>query len=305
MPFRLLQQVFPLLIIVFLTSCGSKETTTKAVRKDITQAVYASGKLFPLQYYHVASTIPGYLDTIYVKAGDEVKVGDPLFKVKNESVALALNAAENSSTTSQDLAKNLDPKTANNLKVAVKKSSQAYKTGKSLEDGVIIRARENGRVYDIMFRAGEAVAPQYPVMDLGAANLYEVVLNIDETDLNFVSVNNDVIFTAEAFPKQFFGGKVKTVNPKISLINKSIEVTASINLPPNSRIFAGSTVEGNIIFKKEKNVLVVPKMYVRDDTVLVRQGLLHKKVAVKTGIEDVEFIQILSGISENDELVKP
>jgi len=304
MPFRLFHQIILLLLVVFLSSCGSKEPTTKAIRKDITQAVYASGKLFPMQYYHVSSLIPGYIDTIFVMAGDEVQVGDPLFKVKNESVALALNAAEQNSNT-QNLGPDIDPKTADQLKIAVKKSSQAYKTGKNLEEGIIVRARQNGKVYDIMAKQGEFVAPQIPIIDLGASSGFEVILNIDETDLNFVAINQDVVFTAEAFPKQFFEGKIKSINPKISLINKSIEVKATVNLPANARIFAGSTMEANIIFKKEKNALVVPKIYVQNDTVLLKQRIRSKKVAVKTGLEDVQYIQILSGISENDELVKP
>jgi len=290
------------MLLWLLPGCTSKELTTKPKKQDITQAVYASGKLFPLHYYHVTSTIPGYLDSVYVSIGDTVQAGDTLFVVKNESLSLALDAAENQAGAAKSP---IDAKTANKLKVAVKKNSAAFKKGKQLEQGLVIRARETGRVYDIMFKAGEFVAPQMPVMDIGDAKSYEVELLIDETDLNYVSAGQEVVFTAESFPNQFFEGKIKSINPKISLTNKSIEVYASINLPAQARIFAGSTVEANIIYQKEKNALVIPKIFIRKDTVWLKQSIGTKKVPVKRGIEDVEFVQILSGISENDELVKP
>jgi multidrug efflux pump subunit AcrA (membrane-fusion protein) len=84
-----------LVLGLFLASCSSKEVSVKPVTKDITQAVYASGKLFPLEYRKVVSSLPGYIEAIYVKVGDTVNVGTPLFKVKNESSEFALKTAEN------------------------------------------------------------------------------------------------------------------------------------------------------------------------------------------------------------------
>lgn len=78
------------------------------MHKDITQAVYASGKIFPVDYYRLNVSIPGYIKEIYVKVGDTVQVGEPLFAMKSEvsnlNVATArnnldlatLNASENS-----------------------------------------------------------------------------------------------------------------------------------------------------------------------------------------------------------------
>lgn len=84
-----------LLAIALLTSCGSKNNSTFPARKDLTQAVYASGKIFPINDYKVYSKLPGYIEKIHVKVGDSVKVGQALMTIRSEVSELNVNTAKN------------------------------------------------------------------------------------------------------------------------------------------------------------------------------------------------------------------
>lgn len=83
-----------LLATLFSWSCKSRESILPE-RRDITQAVYASGKVLPLNHYLVTARAPGYVESILVKSGDLVRTGDPLLTLRNDANELAINSTTN------------------------------------------------------------------------------------------------------------------------------------------------------------------------------------------------------------------
>lgn len=83
------------LIAVLLSACSNKDNSTFPVRKDLTQAVYASGKIFPLNDYKVFTKLPGYIEKIHIHIGDSVSVGQPLMTIRSEVSDLNVNTAKN------------------------------------------------------------------------------------------------------------------------------------------------------------------------------------------------------------------
>lgn len=83
-----------------LQGCKSKEGVLP-VTGSITESVYASGFVKAEEQYNVVSSVPGILLKTYVKVGDSVRKGDPIFSIKNavaeftiENSQLALRRAE-------------------------------------------------------------------------------------------------------------------------------------------------------------------------------------------------------------------
>jgi multidrug efflux pump subunit AcrA (membrane-fusion protein) len=83
------------LLILAMASCKKSKDVTTPVRKDLTQAVYASGKLYPVNDYKVYSKLPGYIEKIHVHVGDSVKLGQPLMTIKSDISELNVNSAKN------------------------------------------------------------------------------------------------------------------------------------------------------------------------------------------------------------------
>jgi HlyD family secretion protein len=350
------------------SACGNKEDKTMPIRKDITQAVYASGKIFPVDYYRLNVSIPGYIKEIYVKVGDTVEVGQPLFAMKSDvsnlNVATArnnldlatLNASENSAymnAVKQDVGlarekmeldsanfarvqglsesnattrANLDQAKAQyiaskqnyqkarssleatraRLQTEVKNAQNLYKAQQSNSNDFTYFSSVTGKVYDIAGRQGEYYTPQQIIMELGRIDNYEVELSVDEADIHYLAKKQEVIFQTEAYPNLFLKGEIKEVYPKISSSNKSIKVMASINLPEGISMYAGATLEANIINQKKKDALVIPRYYLSNDSVILkRKGQGKKeKIKVELGVGNVEFVEILSGLSPEDEVFK-
>lgn len=353
--------------IVLLAACSEQDQPIKPQKRDVVQAVYASGKVYPANYYRAVSGLPGYLEQIMVKVGDTVRVGQPLFRVRNETSELAVKTAENNLRLAREYAAPNSPYlsalkfevsaaktkyeldslnlsrlealqrqnagTAQQLDVArtlaatskdtwlkalanLTATSRKLKTdclnaenqlnaARSQQDDFTVVSTINGRVYDILPKVGELIGPQVPVMELGSTEGYEVELAIDESDANFVKPGQQIVFSAEFLNDMTLKGRVEMVYPKIAQLNKSIKAIASISPPADIRIYAGSTVEANIVYRERKHVLVLPRFYVLNDTVLVKSGLSAEKRKIKTGASDVEFIEILSGLTESEEVLRP
>jgi multidrug efflux pump subunit AcrA (membrane-fusion protein) len=370
--FSMLRIVFkgltPYFLLSFLWACASKEDKTQPVYKDITQAVYASGKIFPVDYYRLNVSIPGYIKEIYVKVGDTVHVGQPLFAMKSEvsnlNVATArnnldlatLNASENSAymtAVKQDVAlarekmeldsisfsrvqglseSNATTKAAldqsrtqylasrqsyqkaisslqatkERLKTEVKNAENLFKAQQSNSNDFTYFSSVTGKVYDISGKQGEYYTPQQIVMELGRIDNYEVELSVDEADIHYLAKKQEVIFQTEAYPNLFLKGEIKEVYPKISSTNKSIKVMASIVLPEAISMYAGATLEANIINQRKPKALVIPRYYLSNDSLIVKRNGQGKKekIKVELGVGNVEFVEILKGVSPEDEVYK-
>ena len=68
-------------MILTLLSCQDNKTTIKPNKEDITESVYASGIVKSLDQYQVFSSSNGIISEVFVKEGDIVKIGSPLFRI--------------------------------------------------------------------------------------------------------------------------------------------------------------------------------------------------------------------------------
>jgi multidrug efflux pump subunit AcrA (membrane-fusion protein) len=75
-------------------SCRQKEETTRAVVQNITESVYASGKIKSKDQYEVYSSVNGIVKQVYVTDGSLVKKGDVLLSLVNEAPELQRENAQ-------------------------------------------------------------------------------------------------------------------------------------------------------------------------------------------------------------------
>jgi HlyD family secretion protein len=76
------------LMFLFLFSCKQKEETTTPVVQNITESVYASGKVKSKDQYEAYPSVAGIIRQVHVKEGDLVRKGDPLLSLVNETAQL-------------------------------------------------------------------------------------------------------------------------------------------------------------------------------------------------------------------------
>jgi multidrug efflux pump subunit AcrA (membrane-fusion protein) len=96
--------IFSLSILITFLSCKKEKESIQVTSSDITESVYASGKVKALDQYNVYSTVNGVLQNIIVNVGDNITKGQTLLEIdnltselntENARIALDLSAENN------------------------------------------------------------------------------------------------------------------------------------------------------------------------------------------------------------------
>lgn len=355
-----------LVLSLVVVGCSSETTSIRPERRDITQAVYASGKIFPLDFTQVSTKVPGIVEEIFVREGDSVVVGQPLVRIRSVANDVGIEAARNQLVLARENAQTsgafllaftrdveaararftLDSLNAarqerlyqqqattkstldaarTQLTIsaeALSKAQDAVRAAKqrvstelrnaelqvssqtAQRDDYIIYAAVAGIVYNIVPDVGELVTQQAVLVEIGSATTFEVELSVDELDIALVSVGQRVHYSIDAYTGQDYAGVITEITPRVSATDKSARVRAT--LESNSvRVYPGMSVEANIVTRQQKNTLVIPREYlVGGSQVRVRRNGEELTVPIVKGIQDLQFVEIRSGITEADEVVK-
>jgi RND family efflux transporter MFP subunit len=78
------------LVIVLITSCKSGRESTLVIQAPLTEAVYASGTVQPMNAYYVFSTVSGIIVSKPVSEGDTVREGQPVLILDSKQMDIQL-----------------------------------------------------------------------------------------------------------------------------------------------------------------------------------------------------------------------
>ncbi len=357
-----MKNIFLSLFIILnaLVSCNEISIQTKPVRKDMTDLVYAIGKLIPEIEYNIPSMLDGNIKQLYINEGDSIKLGQPVCQIGNE---LQLTQMENAATNynfSKNNAQENAPqiiKLKEQINQALTKSitdslnviryqrlfekhavsgldlektkveflnSQTNRTvlQKSMEDlksimslnesnaktqlkiqeqnfnySKIKNENTEGIILKIFKTPGDLVRKGEPICRISSGRTI-VRLMVSAGDLKSIFLNQPILISLITDNTNLYKGEIIKIHPMIDENSQSYIVDASLQPTANS-LPLGSKVQVNILIKDVKDALVIPSNYLLEgDSVSLANN--HQKVAVKTGIKTEDFIQILSGINENN-----
>ncbi|MBR4030044.1 MAG: efflux RND transporter periplasmic adaptor subunit [Clostridia bacterium] len=248
----------------------------------------------------IKAEIEGDVTDLYVKTGDKVSKGQTIAKLSSTSLDDSLF---NTSMSLSDARLNLD-----NL----------YDT---LED-YTITSPINGTVIYKETKAGDKLdnSNSSTVMAIVAdMSVIKFDIAVDELDISKIEVGQEVSVTADALDGKVFDAYIDYISVVGTTQNgvTTYPVTVIINNPEG--LIPGMNVEAKIVVESSKNTLMIPATALnRGNTVWVSEKSpsakngkksensdLHKgyvEVPVKVGISNDSFVEILSGLSEGDEI---
>jgi RND family efflux transporter MFP subunit len=168
-----------------------------------------------------------------------------------------------------------------------------------------VSAPISGTVYQFDLKIGAYLQPGELVALVGDIDDVKVTVYVDEPDLGRVGLNMPVSITWDARPGQKWWGRVDRLPTQVvSLQARTVgEVTTIVN-NPNHDLLPGVTVNATIISKVENDTLSIPKAALR--TIRGSTGVYKLRgnslvwTPVKTGISDINNVQILSGLELGD-----
>ncbi|MBU2939772.1 efflux RND transporter periplasmic adaptor subunit [Lacinutrix sp. C3R15] len=199
------------------------------------------------------------------------------------------------------LLKNKYNQTKNQLKTSVKQAQNNYQTSLISTKDFTVKSAINGKVYALYKASGELVNTMEPVAAIGSASTFIIEMLVDEVDIVKITKNQEVLITLDAYTGKVLQGKVSKIYPKKDERNQTFKVEAVFVNPPEV-LYPGLSGEANIIISKKEKVLTIPKSYlINNNQVKTENGI----VSITTGLENMEFIEVLSGITKDTYIYKP
>lgn len=171
-------------------------------------------------------------------------------------------------------------------------------TGFSLQIGSVLTAQSN--------TSGTATAQKIASIQTDASPIISV--NLTQIDTPKVKVGNRATLTFDAFPGKTFTGKVVSIDTIGAVSSGVTTYPAVIKLDTEvPEIFSNMTAQASIITQMKDNVLLVPSSAVQtqneQSTVRVMKNGKVQQVDVETGLSSSTQVEIVSGLSEGDNVV--
>jgi HlyD family secretion protein len=178
----------------------------------------------------------------------------------------------------------------------------------------VVHAPFDGVVLEIATEVGEWISPAPPgvlippVIDVVAPESLYVSAPLDEADVARVRVGQPVRITFDAFRGHEFAGRLTYISSFVETRqeqNRTLTVEAVFSeaeLPPN--LLPGLSADIEVILDVRENVLRVPSSALLEgEKVLVLRNGRLVEAALKTGLRNWAYAEVLEGLSEGEPVV--
>jgi len=192
----------------------------------------------------------------------------------------------------------------------VDQAQVALDSARLARERATLRAPFDSVVSRVDVEVGEFVGPQTPVITLVDDSTFRVEADVDEADIGWVELGQEVQITLDAFPGHGLSGRVTAIAPSarydLGIVSYlvTIEITKT-DLP----LRGGMTANTEIVRERREDVLLVPNRAVWIDAETGRR-FVEKLIAgevvvtyIEQGIADDLESEVLGGLEEGDQLV--
>lgn len=267
---------------------------------DIQKSTVATGKVEPRDEVLIKPQISGIISEVYKKAGQPIKEGEVIAKVKVIPEMIQLNSAEsrlrlseiNYNQTVQEFERmkklhkdNLISKEEyEKSELTMKQSKEEKENAKDnldiIKDGItqksasysntMIRSTINGLILDIPIKVGNSVILSNTFNEgttiATIANMNDLIFKgkIDETEVGRIREGMPIKLTVGALQEMKFDALLEYISPKGVEENGAnlFEIKAAITVPDTVQIRSGYSANAEIVLSKADKVLTVPESVV-------------------------------------------
>jgi RND family efflux transporter MFP subunit len=169
----------------------------------------------------------------------------------------------------------------------------------------------DGLVVSIDRRVGEWVESYEPIGTFADPKQLNVEVNVPEADVASVSVGQAVRVVLDGFPDKTFSGKVKEVASQASIYQGKNVYRTLVTFDQASQVPATLRMGADVAFVRatKENVLLVPTKAIQQDGLTYYVTALRdgnwERVPVQVGVNGSTHTEIVSGLSEGEQILVP
>ncbi len=205
------------------------------------------------------------------------------------------------SSNSLDLLQKKYSRTEDELQTQLDQAQNTYRLAQVNTKDFSVTSKIDGKVYALHKNPGELVTSSQPLASIGKEEDFVIEMLVDEVDIVRIKEGQPVLLTLDAYGKKVFEAEVSKIFPEKDERNQTFLVEALFTKAPEV-LYPGLSGEANILTDKKDSALVIPRSYlVGRDQVRTEDGL----VQVKTGLQSLDSVEILEGITSETLIYKP
>ena len=269
----------------------------KVVKSDIVQTTVATGKIEPRDEVQIKPQISGIISEVYKEAGETVKKGEIIAKVKVIPELGQLNSAESRVRLAEMNGRQAETDLERMEKLYEKKlvSSEEYEKTllttqqareeiqaakdnlEIIKEGItknsasfsstLIRSTIDGLILDVPIKVGNSVIMSNTFNDgttiATVADMGDLIFrgNVDETEVGKISVGIPVKITLGALQDMQFNATLEYISPKSVENNgaNQFEIKAAIAVPDSVTIRSGYSANAEMELQRASQVLSIPE----------------------------------------------
>lgn len=315
------------------------QITDLAVKKII------SGNLYPFKEIEIKSSVSGILEEFYVEIGDKVSIGDKIAKIKMLPEPSQLENAKRNVKTAFFIYENYKSNykrdsilfakgviSATDFEAISREyfvSRENYKSNINqlslLEEGYIsasnisnvILSTGMGTIIDLPLTEGTPISERNNFRE---GSTIALVAQLDsflfkgkvlEKDIITLYRGMEINVTPTSNPEYTVNAIIKKISPKGYLEHgmTKYEIEAITYLPDSLKIYSGFNAIAEYVICEKRNVYTIPEKYIHfaNDSIYVsiyKDGSVKKRF-IEIGISDGIYVEIISGIEANENILIP
>ena len=269
----------------------------KAETKDLRQTTVATGKIEPRDEVEIKPQISGIIAEVYKEAGQTVKQGEVIAKVKVIPELGTLNSAESrvrlaemngrqAETNLERMEKLYQSKLVSSEEyeqtlLAAKQAREELQAAKDnleiVKEGItknsasisstLIRSTIDGLIMDVPINVGNSVIMSNTFNDgttiATVADMSDLIFrgNVDETEVGRIHEGIPVKITLGALQNMKFDATLEYISPKSTENNgaNQFEIKAAISVPDSVTIRSGYSANAEMELQHVDNALTIPE----------------------------------------------
>lgn len=325
--------------IIFLKNKEIVIASESPKYRDISKTAFFLGKFKPIEIVKVQPEISGTIDSIYIKTGDKVSVGDRIAKLRiisnpreveltKKELKLAsidlkqkeINHNRNALLYDKDIiAKNELERTELELNFAKIEYSNAQNNFNIAKKGFssnvnespnIVKATINGEILNVLVKKGVNVTERNTFNDGSTiatiVNTSNFIYDFEVTENDIVNVSDGDEFTIsiKALGNKIVKAKIKELNPLIKDDDSFYYLASAVILDTISNIKPGYTGLAEFVINKKDRILCIKEKNIiyknrKSFVELIDENDDISEIEIKTGISDGIYTEVLSGLKKS------
>ena len=281
----------------------------------ITSYISATANLVAEDQVKVLSEAEGRVERLLVEEGDLVNKGQVLAVLVQDEAKIALSKVELKASNAKaalDRANGthtqglISAEAYDKLKMEFEVASQEVAEAEWLLAKTVIRAPFSACVTERFITQGQHLRPGDELFTVADYDPLVARIYLPESDVLDLEEGREVRIALAANSELSFSGRIRQIAPVVDTATGTVKVTVEAVKPP-AGVRPGAFVSIGIVREQHPTALLLPRESVirelRAAHVFISEDGTAVKKAVELGLEEGDLVEVITGVSEGDNVV--